>query len=190
MSLVSKKKTYRSYYYVTTICHISFYFYAITSTFAFLFLFSFFLFFPIANTAPAILHPNPETDNATIILLIVQSLISGVMIISSQMTPTANPAIIPLNTSILLTLFVFSILMSSTFIYILRIIRFVLSDDWIIQYVKSIYSISVVNGQKYDVNGNTAQLAIFNPRVNFLIISTSFSWASFLHLPESHLFFS
>ena len=29
MSLVSKKKTYRSYYYVTTICHISFYFYAI-----------------------------------------------------------------------------------------------------------------------------------------------------------------
>lgn len=49
-------------------------------------------------------------------------------------------------------------------------------DDWIIQYVKSIYSISVVNGQKNDVNGNTSQLTIFNPGVNFHMISTSFSW--------------
>ena len=82
-----QKKTYRSYYYVTTICHISFYFYAITSTFAFLF--SFFLFFPIANTA-----------------------------------------IIPLTTSILLTFFVFSILISSTYHhYIVRALTYVMISN-------------------------------------------------------------
>ena len=86
-------KTYRSYSYVTTICLIFLYIYAITSTLASLF--SAFLFLPIANTAPAILHPKTESVNATIVLQSVQSLIRGVIIISFQITPTANPAIIP-----------------------------------------------------------------------------------------------